>query len=67
MSQSADHSKNYTTADIQQYLDGKMDAAEIHAFEKALMDDPSWQMLWKDYKKPIFNSEKKHLPTNFSN
>ncbi len=40
MSQSADHSKNYTTADIQQYLDGKMDAAEMHAFEKALMDDP---------------------------
>ncbi len=40
MSQSADHSKNYTSADIQQYLDGKMDAAEMHAFEKALMDDP---------------------------
>lgn len=40
MSQSADHSRNYTTADIQQYLDGKMDASEMHAFEKAMMDDP---------------------------
>lgn len=40
MSQSADHNKNYTSADIQLYLDGKMDASEMHAFEKALMDDP---------------------------
>lgn len=32
--------KNYTAADIEKYWKGKLDAAEMHAIEKAAMDDP---------------------------
>ena len=31
---------NYTAADIQKYWNGKLSAAEMHAMEKAAMDDP---------------------------
>lgn len=31
---------NYTAADIQKYWNGKLNAAEMHAMEKAAMDDP---------------------------
>ena len=31
---------NYTAADIEKYWNGKLSAAEMHAFEKAAMDDP---------------------------
>ena len=32
--------KNYTAADIEKYWNGKLSAAEMHAIEKAAMDDP---------------------------
>jgi TonB family protein len=32
--------KNYTAADIEKYWKGKLDVAEMHAIEKAAMDDP---------------------------
>ncbi len=32
--------KHYTAADIQRYLEGGLSAAEMHALEKAAMDDP---------------------------
>lgn len=35
-----DHIKQYSAADIQRYLDGKMLPAEMHALEKAALDDP---------------------------
>ncbi|MBS1936126.1 MAG: hypothetical protein JST96_19155, partial [Bacteroidetes bacterium] len=31
---------NYTSADIQKYLEGKLSAQEMHAIEKAAIDDP---------------------------
>ena len=31
---------NYTFEDIQRYLQGKMSAAEMHAMEKAALQDP---------------------------
>jgi hypothetical protein len=31
---------NYTAVDINKYLTGKMSAAEMHAFEKATLEDP---------------------------
>lgn len=35
-----DHIKQYSAADIQLYLDGKMSPAEMHALEQAALDDP---------------------------
>lgn len=32
--------KNYTAADIEKYWNGKLSTAEMHAIEKAAMDDP---------------------------
>ena len=32
--------KNYTAADIEKYWKGQLDASEMHAIEKAAMDDP---------------------------
>ena len=34
------HSNQYNVTDIQRYLQGKMNAAEMHAIEKAALDDP---------------------------
>lgn len=34
------HTKHYSAADIQRYLDGKMLPAEMHALEQAALDDP---------------------------
>jgi len=31
---------NYTAADIEKYWKGKLSSAEMHAMEKAAMDDP---------------------------
>src|SRR5688572_20438095 len=35
-----DHIKQYSAADIQRYLEGRMLPAEMHALEKAALDDP---------------------------
>lgn len=35
-----DHTRQYSAADIQRYLEGKMLPAEMHALEKAAQDDP---------------------------
>jgi len=40
MSEYRNHIKQYTAEDIQRYLDGQMNAAEMHALEKAALDDP---------------------------
>ena len=40
MSDNRNHIKQYTAADIQRYLDGGMNAAEMHAMEKAALEDP---------------------------
>ncbi|HEX4374426.1 MAG TPA: hypothetical protein VHZ50_14085, partial [Puia sp.] len=32
--------KHYSAADIQNYVAGKLSAAEMHAIEKAALDDP---------------------------
>jgi len=34
------NSNHYSSADIQKYLEGKLSAAEMHAIEKAALDDP---------------------------
>ena len=35
-----DNIKNYTAADIEKYYKGELSAAEMHAMEKAALDDP---------------------------
>jgi hypothetical protein len=35
-----DHTKQYSAADIQLYLEGKLSPADMHALEKAALDDP---------------------------
>jgi hypothetical protein len=35
-----DHTQQYSAADIQRYLDGNMSVADMHALEKAALDDP---------------------------
>jgi hypothetical protein len=40
MSDYRNYIKQYTAADIQRYLDGQMNATEMHAMEKAALEDP---------------------------
>src|ERR1700692_308935 len=40
MSENGKHIKSYTSSDIQKYLEGKLPASEMHAIEKAALDDP---------------------------
>ena len=40
MSEFGNHIKQFSAADIQRYLDGRMNVAEMHAIEKAALDDP---------------------------
>ena len=40
MSEKQKHIKSYSASDIRNYLEGKLPPAEMHAMEKAAMDDP---------------------------
>ena len=40
MSEKRKHIKSYSASDIRNYLEGKLSSAEMHAMEKAAMDDP---------------------------
>jgi hypothetical protein len=40
VSENKNHIKNYSAEDIQNYVAGKLSAAEMHAMEKAALDDP---------------------------
>ncbi|WP_127124618.1 carboxypeptidase-like regulatory domain-containing protein [Pseudoflavitalea rhizosphaerae] len=40
MNDQSQHINHYTAADIQRYLSGNMSASEMHAMEKAALDDP---------------------------
>ena len=40
MNDQSQHITHYTAADIQRYLSGNMSASEMHAMEKAALDDP---------------------------
>ena len=60
----------YTTADIQKYLTGGMDAAEMYAIEKAALDDPFLSeaiegyeaMEQKDWSKELIGLKEKLTP-----
>lgn len=40
MSEKPNHNKQYSVAEIQAYLDGRMSSKEMHDLEKAALDDP---------------------------
>ena len=40
MNDHKEHISQYSAADIQRYVQGKLSAAEMHAMEKAALDDP---------------------------
>jgi hypothetical protein len=40
MSDHKEHISHYTAADLQRYVQGKLSAREMHAMEKAALDDP---------------------------
>src|SRR5690242_1497638 len=40
MNEHKEHTSHYTAADIQRYVQGKLSAREMHAMEKAALDDP---------------------------
>jgi hypothetical protein len=40
MNDHKEHTSQYSAADIQRYVQGKLSAAEMHAMEKAALDDP---------------------------
>src|SRR3954465_8519565 len=40
MSDHKEHITQYSAADLQRYVQGKLSAAEMHAMEKAALDDP---------------------------
>src|SRR6188474_3382695 len=52
---------NYTFEDIQRYLQGKMSAAEMHAVEKAALQDPFLADAIEGYNEVDLNTAKQHL------
>lgn len=51
----------YTLADIERYLQGKMTAAEMHAMEKAALQDPFLSDAIEGYSKAPLNTANTHL------
>jgi hypothetical protein len=47
---------NYTAADIEKYWKGNLSSAEMHAMEKAAMDDP-FLADGREYEKATVHSE----------
>ena len=52
---------NYSFEDIQRYLQGKMSAAEMHAIEKAALQDPFLADAIEGFTEADFSSAKQHL------
>jgi len=61
MKQEQEHIKTYSARDIQQYLEGKLSAAEMHAIEKAALDDPFLADAIEGYAVIDVNQQKKDL------
>lgn len=52
---------NYSFDDVQRYLQGKMSAAEMHAIEKAALQDPFLADAIDGYREADANTAKQHL------
>lgn len=72
MSTHKEHITQYTAAAIQQYVQGKLSAREMHAMEKAALDDPfladaieGMQQALADHKEEVVTGEWQQLQQQF--
>src|SRR5678815_5285094 len=56
MAEGNNHIKSYTAEDIQSYLEGRMNAAEMHALERAALEDPFLSDAIEGYKASGINA-----------
>ena len=62
MNDHKEHISQYSAADIQRYVQGKLSAAEMHAMEKAALDDPFLADAIEGYQQ-AFDEQQQNLVT----
>lgn len=73
MNDHKEHISHYSAADIQRYVQGKLSAAEMHAMEKAALDDPfladameGMQLAFNEHKESLVTSQLQQLQQQFN-
>ncbi|HUP13819.1 MAG TPA: hypothetical protein VM187_16475, partial [Niastella sp.] len=73
MNDHKEHISQYSAADIQRYVQGKLSAAEMHAMEKAALDDPfladameGMQQAFTEHKESIVTGQLQQLQQQFN-
>lgn len=73
MSDHKEHISHYSAADIQRYVQGKLSAAEMHAMEKAALDDPfladameGMQLAFDEHKESAVTGQLQQLQQQFN-
>ncbi|HEY8894417.1 MAG TPA: carboxypeptidase regulatory-like domain-containing protein [Niastella sp.] len=73
MSDHKEHISHYSAADIQRYVQGKLSAAEMHAMEKAALDDPfladameGMQQAFDEHKESVVTGQLQQLQQQFN-
>jgi TonB family protein len=72
MNDHKEHISQYSAADIQAYVQGKLSAAEMHAMEKAALDDPfladaieGMQQAFDEHKESLITGQLQQLQQDF--
>jgi hypothetical protein len=73
MNDHKEHISHYSAADIQRYVQGKLSAAEMHAMEKAALDDPfladameGMQQAFAEHKESLVTGQLQQLQQQFN-
>src|SRR5689334_6185961 len=73
MNDHKEHISQYSAADIQRYVQGKLSAAEMHAMEKAALDDPfladaieGYQQAFDEHKESLVTGQLQQLQQQFN-
>jgi hypothetical protein len=73
MNEHKEHISHYSAADIQRYVQGKLSAAEMHAMEKAALDDPfladameGMQQAFTEHKEDLITGQLQQLQQQFN-
>lgn len=73
MSDHKEHISHYTAADIQRYVQGKLSAREMHAMEKAALDDPfladaieGYQQAFSEHEESLVSGQLQQLQQHFN-
>lgn len=61
MNEQAPHNRSYTLTDIEQYLQGSLSPAEMHAMEKAALQDPLLADAIEGYRGSSMHIARTHL------